>query len=177
MALEPLRGGHPLPSQLSDTPHASSREQTADDGDSHPSPTANDDSQPTPRSTRSQSLATLSSVASQPIKRKPLSSTASPLVARYSQRDHQLEILAGLPKPDTRFSRSYSIDSPTLYEFSNANRQSGAGTLSGYFHGPPRRFTTLYAEKLIASKPATVPTLPMEDNIAFCVSAFDFAVL
>lgn len=65
-------------------------------------------SQPLPvsRNVRAQSLA---------IRRKPLPPTASPLVTRHSTRDY-LEITE-LTKPETRFSRSYSVDSPTLYEF------------------------------------------------------------
>jgi hypothetical protein len=66
---------------------------------------------PSPRAVRSQSLA---------IKRKPLSSTASPLATRYSTRSGR-EYLDGLspdlPRPEQRFSRSCSLDSPTLYEF------------------------------------------------------------
>ncbi|KAK3335490.1 hypothetical protein B0T19DRAFT_447126 [Cercophora scortea] len=66
---------------------------------------------PSPRTARSQSLAN----SSAPIKRKPLSATASPLATRYSTRDY-LEI-ARLPRPEHRFSRSFSLDSPTLYDF------------------------------------------------------------
>lgn len=62
---------------------------------------------PNSRNARSQSLA---------IRRKPLSSTASPLATRYSSRDH-LEIVQLPGKPETRFARSHSVDSPTLYEF------------------------------------------------------------
>lgn len=66
---------------------------------------------PSPRAVRSQSLA---------IKRKPLSSTASPIATRYSTRSGR-EYLDGLspdlPRPEQRFSRSCSLDSPTLYEF------------------------------------------------------------
>lgn len=58
------------------------------------------------RNVRVQSLA---------IRRKPLPPTAAPLVTRHSTRDC-LEITQ-LSKPETRFSRSYSVDSPTLYDF------------------------------------------------------------
>ncbi|KAH8884545.1 hypothetical protein GQ53DRAFT_661761 [Thozetella sp. PMI_491] len=80
---------------------------------------------PSPRSGRSQSLAIQSSsaLANAPIRRKPLSSTASPLATRYSTRDH-LEILQPLDKPETRFSRSFSVDSPTIYEFPHHHRPS-----------------------------------------------------
>lgn len=59
------------------------------------------------RVVRSQSLA---------IKRKPLSSTASPIATRYSTRDY-LDAVRRYPRPEQRFSRSCSLDSPTLYEF------------------------------------------------------------
>ncbi|KAI6770345.1 hypothetical protein HG530_004974 [Fusarium avenaceum] len=59
-----------------------------------------------------------------PIKRKPLSSSASALALRYSASgssppsplDLQLE------KPSQRFARPDSVDSPTLYEFSPSSR-------------------------------------------------------
>ncbi|KAI0152169.1 hypothetical protein F4776DRAFT_600289 [Hypoxylon sp. NC0597] len=50
------------------------------------------------------------------IRRKPLSSTASPIATRYSSGEY-LAITKGLPRPDQRFSRSFSVDSPTVYEF------------------------------------------------------------
>ncbi|KAI1650481.1 uncharacterized protein F4817DRAFT_262004 [Daldinia loculata] len=50
------------------------------------------------------------------IRRKPLSSTASPIATRYSSGAY-LAIAKGLPGPDQRFSRSFSVDSPTVYEF------------------------------------------------------------
>ncbi|PSR99370.1 hypothetical protein BD289DRAFT_361177 [Coniella lustricola] len=67
-----------------------------------------------PRSTRSHSLAaSLASLGSQsPIKRKPLSPTASPLAVRFSSHtralhDHDLDV------PDSGY---YSLNSPDLYE-------------------------------------------------------------
>lgn len=50
------------------------------------------------------------------IRRKPVSSTASPVTARYSSGEY-LAHANGLAKPDQRFSRSFSVDSPTVYEF------------------------------------------------------------
>ncbi|KAM0343820.1 hypothetical protein ACHAPU_008089 [Fusarium lateritium] len=65
----------------------------------------------------------VSSPLAGPIKRKPLSSSASALALRYSASgslpsplDLQLE------KPSQRFARPCSVDSPTLYEFSAASR-------------------------------------------------------
>lgn len=75
---------------------------------------------PSPRTGRSQSLA---------IKRKPLSSTASPIATRYSTRDY-LEAVKQLPRPEQRFSRSCSLDSPTLYEFPDGRNLLAAGLLS-----------------------------------------------
>ncbi|AEO53933.1 hypothetical protein MYCTH_44689 [Thermothelomyces thermophilus ATCC 42464] len=69
---------------------------------------------PSPRSARSLSLAHLSG----PVKRKPLSSTASPFAVRFSKgAAAYADILADLPRPEQRFARSCSLDSPTLYEF------------------------------------------------------------
>lgn len=66
---------------------------------------------PSPRTARAQSLA-------QPIKRKPLSSTASPAAVRFSKgAAAYADIVADLPRPEQRFARSCSLDSPTLYEF------------------------------------------------------------
>ena len=76
------------------------------------------DSLPSPRTGRSQSLA---------IKRKPLSSTASPIATRYSTRDY-LDALHHLPRPEQRFSRSCSLDSPTLYEFPDRHVLLPTGT-------------------------------------------------
>ncbi|KAI8965605.1 hypothetical protein F5Y11DRAFT_312808 [Daldinia sp. FL1419] len=50
------------------------------------------------------------------VRRKPLSSTASSIATRYSSGEY-LAIAKGLPGPDQRFSRSFSVDSPTVYEF------------------------------------------------------------
>lgn len=85
-------------------------------------PFSNDPSLPNSRAARSQSVATQSSTVSgvQSIRRKPLSSAASPLATRHSTRD-QLLILEDLPKPDQRFSRSCSVDSPTLYDFPHSH--------------------------------------------------------
>lgn len=69
---------------------------------------------PSSRSGRSLSLAQLSG----PVKRKPLSSTASPAAVRFSKgAAAYANILADLPRPEQRFARSCSLDSPTLYEF------------------------------------------------------------
>ncbi|KAI1416984.1 hypothetical protein F5Y13DRAFT_204335 [Hypoxylon sp. FL1857] len=50
------------------------------------------------------------------IRRKPLSSTASSIATRYSSGEY-LAFTKGFPRPDQRFSRSFSLDSPTVYEF------------------------------------------------------------
>ncbi|KAJ4388387.1 hypothetical protein N0V85_007606 [Neurospora sp. IMI 360204] len=69
---------------------------------------------PSPSKGRSQSLA----YTPAPIKRKPLSSSASPLATRFSSPGRNyLDIIRDLPRPESRFSRSCSLDSPTLYEF------------------------------------------------------------
>ncbi|KAI1102350.1 hypothetical protein F4804DRAFT_313286 [Jackrogersella minutella] len=50
------------------------------------------------------------------IRRKPVSSTASPIATRYSAGEY-LNLAKDLPRPEQRFSRSFSVDSPTVYEF------------------------------------------------------------
>jgi hypothetical protein len=62
------------------------------------------------------------------IRRKPLSSTASPLAIRFSQGSHvsptsSIYSSRDFPKPETRFSRTCSIDSPTLYEHLGPGRR------------------------------------------------------
>lgn len=52
----------------------------------------------------------------QQIRRKPLSSTASSVATRYSSGEY-LTIAKSFPMPEHRFSRSYSLDSPTVYDF------------------------------------------------------------
>ncbi|KAG6067963.1 hypothetical protein E4U33_005164 [Claviceps sp. LM78 group G4] len=81
-----------------------------------------------------------------PIKRKPLSSSASSLAGSLRLRDSTATIPPPLdpdllPKPDQRFARPPSIDSPTLYDYSH-----------------PLRISTL------SSKSAVTTTLP--DNLA-----------
>ncbi|KAK3941511.1 hypothetical protein QBC46DRAFT_430831 [Diplogelasinospora grovesii] len=84
---------------------------------------------PSPRSGRSQSLAHSPGGTGAPIiKRKPLSSTASPLATRYSTRDY-LDIGRQFPLPEQRFSRSFSVDSPTLYEFPEHRSLPAVGSL------------------------------------------------
>lgn len=59
------------------------------------------------------------------IKRKPLSSAASPFAARFSQGSASTAPShIDLPKPDHRFSRSGSIDSPTFYEYPSSAKVS-----------------------------------------------------
>ena len=70
------------------------------------------------RNARSESLAFNPNpiIAKPPIRRKPLSSTVSPLPVKYTSSDY-LEITQDIGKPETRFSRPFSVDSPTFYEF------------------------------------------------------------
>lgn len=94
--------------------------ETSDQTDAFPPlPSLPTHSVPSTRSGRSQSLA---------IKRKPLSPSASPVATRYSTRDY-LEAIQQLPRPEQRFSRSCSLDSPTLYEFPDHRTLLAAGLL------------------------------------------------
>ncbi|OHF01036.1 hypothetical protein CORC01_03603 [Colletotrichum orchidophilum] len=80
---------------------------------------------PSPGRTRSQTLPvqvlTPTFDPAKAIKRKPLSSTASQLAASYGSGSSTPSILSpsAFAAPETRFARSYSVDSPTLYDFSN----------------------------------------------------------
>ncbi|KAI0196137.1 hypothetical protein EV127DRAFT_418443 [Xylaria flabelliformis] len=65
-----------------------------------------------------------SSPASQPIRRKPLSSTASSLATRYSSGEHLASVVKILRRPEQRYDRSFSVDSPTVYEFPQVQVQS-----------------------------------------------------
>jgi hypothetical protein len=58
--------------------------------------------------------------AVQPIRRKPLSSTASPIATRYSSGEYLASVVKSLPRPEQRYDRSFSVDSPTVYEFPQA---------------------------------------------------------
>ncbi|KAM0503411.1 hypothetical protein D7B24_000112 [Verticillium nonalfalfae] len=78
-------------------------------------PSAASSRQPSPGHARSHTTPVVGTPKTNIIKRKPLSSTASPLATRFSEGAATLSI--HLPKPETRFSRAYSVDSPTLYEY------------------------------------------------------------
>lgn len=52
------------------------------------------------------------------IRRKPVSSTASPVATRYSHGSHLASARnSSASVPANRFSRAFSVESPTLYEF------------------------------------------------------------
>ncbi|KAI0408938.1 hypothetical protein F4802DRAFT_616720 [Xylaria palmicola] len=53
----------------------------------------------------------------QPIRRKPLSLTASAIATRYSSGEYLASVVKSLPRPEQRYDRSFSVDSPTVYEF------------------------------------------------------------
>ncbi|KAI8950969.1 hypothetical protein F4801DRAFT_311564 [Xylaria longipes] len=61
--------------------------------------------------------------AAQPIRRKPLSSTASSIATRYSSGEHLASVVKTLPRPEQRYDRSFSVDSPTVYEFPHVQVQ------------------------------------------------------
>ncbi|KAK9425117.1 hypothetical protein SUNI508_03257 [Seiridium unicorne] len=115
---------HPSVTSKSETPDASS-----DVSSSLPFPTLPDssiDAVPAlPSSSRNTRKLTINSEIARPppashlIRRKPLSSSASPIAIRYSSGEY-LTIAQGLPRPEQRYSRSFSVDSPTVYEFQPA---------------------------------------------------------
>ncbi|KAI1206467.1 uncharacterized protein F4807DRAFT_232687 [Annulohypoxylon truncatum] len=73
---------------------------------------------PVSRNTRGLVIDSSAAISPPPrsIRRKPVSSTASPITTRYSSGEY-LALTSGLARPDQRFSRSCSVDSPTVYEF------------------------------------------------------------
>ncbi|KAH9903914.1 hypothetical protein F4778DRAFT_72206 [Xylariomycetidae sp. FL2044] len=77
-----------------------------------------DDVPPLPvnRNTRKLVIDSAAAVLPPSIRRKPLSSTASPIATRYSSGEY-LSIVKDLPRPEQRYSRSFSVDSPTVYDF------------------------------------------------------------
>ncbi|KPM43884.1 hypothetical protein AK830_g2706 [Neonectria ditissima] len=97
------------------------RSQTVDCLPSSSSPIASASAVVSPAGT---AAAAAHSSSGRPIKRKPLSSTASALALRFSSSGSPLPSPLELPKPEQRFARSCSVDSPTLYEFSPAARAS-----------------------------------------------------
>ncbi|KUJ20413.1 uncharacterized protein LY89DRAFT_442835 [Mollisia scopiformis] len=64
--------------------------------------------------TRAETISSVSSTSSSPVRRKPLPATASPLATRFSSGEH---LTGRLKLPDQPFVRPYSVDSPTLHEF------------------------------------------------------------
>lgn len=76
-----------------------------------------------PRSTRSHSLAaSLASGSQSPIRRKPLSPTASPLAVRFSSKGFHHTLPHEPPQPPE--SGYFSLDSPDLYGLSPGQVQS-----------------------------------------------------
>jgi hypothetical protein len=118
--------GDPSISSTSDTSYASSELPHGARGLSA-APTTTTTTSSTARTTRSYSLAAVNTANTgaisnnlNSIKRKPLASTASPLATRFSAGGHTFlspSSSPDLPKPDVRLSRSFSVDSPTLYEY------------------------------------------------------------
>ncbi|KAI1328333.1 hypothetical protein F5Y16DRAFT_369441 [Xylariaceae sp. FL0255] len=78
------------------------------------------------------------------IRRKPLSSSASPIATRYSSGDY----VKTLPHPETRYERSFSVDSPTVYEFPVENHMSRQGSWDS---------TTKHSEIVVANNKDNSP--------------------
>lgn len=67
---------------------------------------------------RTDTISSISSTVSLPLRRKPLPVTASPLATRFSSGQYLASALeAPLEIPKHSFERPYSVDSPTLHEF------------------------------------------------------------
>ncbi|KAL1837925.1 hypothetical protein VTJ49DRAFT_3245 [Mycothermus thermophilus] len=109
---------------------------------------------PSPRAVRSLSLAQFSG----PVKRKPLSSTASPVAVRFSKgASAYADLLEDLPRPEQRFARSFSVDSPTLYDFPGERVLLPAGTTTTFTTPTP---SALSAAEWPASPEASEPSSP-----------------
>ncbi|KAK7753736.1 hypothetical protein SLS62_004360 [Diatrype stigma] len=76
----------------------------------------------------------------QQIRRKPVSLNASSLATRYSSGEY-LTIEKSLPMPEPSFSRSYSLDSPTVYAFPSAVSRANP-IPNPDFGTKPQTFTT-----------------------------------
>jgi hypothetical protein len=70
----------------------------------------------------------------QRIRRKPLSSTASPIATRYSSGEY-LSLARVLPGLEQRLSRSFSLDSPTGHDFRLAKVETVTVTRLGSLAG------------------------------------------
>ncbi|KAK0729113.1 hypothetical protein B0T21DRAFT_291881 [Apiosordaria backusii] len=116
---------------------------------------------PSPRSGRSLSLAQISG----PIKRKPLSLTASPLAIRYSS-PRLPDLYEDLPRPEQRFARSISLDSPTLYEFPGQGNLLASSSLRAVERAPSLDGSHLSspASEQFGQQPAS-PALDAEEDV------------
>lgn len=132
---------HPSVTASSETPYASS---DVDDSPIQPFPRLPliAASRPLPTNSRNTRQLTIDSFKARPppvvtqriIRRKPLSATASPIATRYSSGEY-LSIARGLPAPEQRFSRSFSVDSPTVYDYQLATVSTVTVTRFGSLAG------------------------------------------
>ncbi|KAG6082558.1 hypothetical protein E4U15_002459 [Claviceps sp. LM218 group G6] len=110
-----------------------------------------------------------------PIKRKPLSSSASSLAGSLRLRDSTATIPPPLdpdllPKPDQRFARPPSIDSPTLYDYSHPLRISTVSSKSAVTttlpdnHAPTSQSNILPEAELGLGEPAELSDLLSDYN-------------
>ncbi|KAI1819850.1 hypothetical protein F4861DRAFT_525386 [Xylaria intraflava] len=105
----------PLPSSFRPHPAAAAADHPLPLSPPAPSPGSVSSS---PRGTKDSAVKGRTSVsAAQPIRRKPLSSTASSIATRYSSGEYLATIAKSLPQPEPSFDRAFSVDSPTVYEF------------------------------------------------------------
>jgi len=116
--VQPLSHGQPV--------HTSSRPESVTSGVlPPPSRSRSSTLLQSPRSTRSQSLA--ASLGSQsPIRRKPLSPTASPLAVRFSSKSYHMKSHDLQEEPDSGY---YSLDSPDLYDLGPADGPAPVASL------------------------------------------------
>ncbi|GAP84923.2 putative intracellular protein transport-like protein [Rosellinia necatrix] len=118
---------HPSLSALSETSSASSRASLFPSFvDPSPPPLAPQNRPPAQSVSSSRNTKGLvlndrtSAPVTQPIRRKPLSSAASSIATRYSSGEHLAGVVKNLPRPEQRYDRSFSVDSPIVYEFPQA---------------------------------------------------------
>ena len=96
------------------------------------------------RGSRSQTVSQgISPLFASPVKRKPLSKTASPLATRFSSGEHLVVVSKKYECPQKSLSRSCPVDSPTLNDFQSLAVIAAASTS----HLPPLEVEEGYQEQ------------------------------
>ncbi|KAK5990782.1 hypothetical protein PT974_09055 [Cladobotryum mycophilum] len=113
-----------------------------------------------------------------PIRRKPVSSTASLLVTPFVPHAPQpAQTISDLPQPDCRFDRPPSIDSPTLYDYPASVRYSLiASQLSGSRSAPTYDDTVLESRNHPAESGVATTTETDSAELSDVFSEYDLLI-